>query len=373
MGHPEKVERNSSKPSLFSFSSQATVQNVGVLSDFKNQGKTKAVSGTQPIKWMLLALSGLLVVVAGMYVLSNRPVSEPQTQSMQPVGMTSTPVSQAATQRVAAAVPARETQAVNTVTHLAESGKLKPSGPAIIYTETGTEQAHRAHPAKISPATDILLTEPPPVKTTAWAKTEEAGSIARVSVEAHRHQRSSGTIILASAPAVHDKTAPLTVAQSSVNTSDKKHGKASEPEAPARKKESEKATPETAAVVAQKNNRKSAQGASEDGDIAVLSALVDYDKKSTAAASHPPSPPAKAIKADNKAKLAKSKKTDNKTPKPVESLEAQLAHCDKLGFMEGGLCRWQICSGSHAHDPVCGEPRNTSTSDNLVKIPGMGH
>jgi hypothetical protein len=99
-----------------------------------------------------------------------------------------------------------------------------------------------------------------------------------------------------------------------------------------------------------------------DSDVELLEALVAHssgqpvpkDEKKTVA--NNAKKPKTSSKAAPEAVAAKTpeKNTDVVERHPGDSTESLLKRCKQLGFLEGELCRWRMCTGRWNSDPACG-------------------
>lgn len=100
-----------------------------------------------------------------------------------------------------------------------------------------------------------------------------------------------------------------------------------------------------------------------DRDVNILTALVG-DEKSSASSKNGPSAKSKSVSKQN-TKQTKTSKHEEDGPdiverKPGDSTTGLLLRCKKLGFVEGELCRWRICSGRWDTDAACKPPAAAS-------------
>lgn len=82
-----------------------------------------------------------------------------------------------------------------------------------------------------------------------------------------------------------------------------------------------------------------------DSDVALLTELV-------ATVHTPPAPRQQKSPPTKSAAKSPATNRDVVLPNPGDSTQSLLARCAKLGFLEGQLCRWRICSG-HESNPLC--------------------
>jgi len=82
-----------------------------------------------------------------------------------------------------------------------------------------------------------------------------------------------------------------------------------------------------------------------DSDVALLTELVATVHK-------PPAPRQQKSRSTKSAEKFPTANRDVVLRGLGDSTQSLLARCAKLGFLEGQLCRWRICSG-HESDPLC--------------------
>ncbi len=108
---------------------------------------------------------------------------------------------------------------------------------------------------------------------------------------------------------------------------------------------------------------KSGDEKATDRDVNILTALVG-DEKSSASSKNGTSAKSKPAAKQN-TKQTKTSKHEEDGPdiverKPGDSTTGLLLRCKKLGFVEGELCRWRICSGRWDTDAACKPPAAAS-------------
>lgn len=98
-----------------------------------------------------------------------------------------------------------------------------------------------------------------------------------------------------------------------------------------------------------------AKGQTKDRDVALLEALIAHAAEQPVRASESPKKSAKNTPPPASATLAKTGENsrDFVERKPGDSTESLLVRCKQLGFFEGGLCRWRMCSGRWDTDAAC--------------------
>lgn len=111
--------------------------------------------------------------------------------------------------------------------------------------------------------------------------------------------------------------------------------------------------------VAREEKRKKAAEAKNDSDVDLIKALVartpEADRKSQARDSAAGASSRKLAQGDTNApaKHAGGRNVDVVERSGKESTESLLQRCHALGFIEGELCRWRICSGRWDTDAAC--------------------
>lgn len=98
--------------------------------------------------------------------------------------------------------------------------------------------------------------------------------------------------------------------------------------------------------------------ANSDSDVNLLEAIVAHSTGADLDANKKPS--AKQKNSSKKSQVSPkentktaSRNTDIVERKPGDSTEGLLQRCRQLGFIEGELCRWRICSGLWSVEPAC--------------------
>ncbi|WP_443113014.1 hypothetical protein [Herbaspirillum seropedicae] len=110
---------------------------------------------------------------------------------------------------------------------------------------------------------------------------------------------------------------------------------------------------------AREEKRKKAAEAKNDSDVDLIKALVartpEADRKSQARDSAAGASSRKLAQGDTNApaKHAGGRNVDVVERSGKESTESLLQRCHALGFIEGELCRWRICSGRWDTDAAC--------------------
>lgn len=98
-----------------------------------------------------------------------------------------------------------------------------------------------------------------------------------------------------------------------------------------------------------------AKGQTADPDVVLLEALVAHAAEQPARAPESTKKSTKNTPPPTPATLAKAGEGNHDfvERKPGDSTESLLLRCKQLGFFEGGLCRWRMCSGRWNTDPAC--------------------
>ncbi|TCV81096.1 hypothetical protein [Sulfurirhabdus autotrophica] len=121
------------------------------------------------------------------------------------------------------------------------------------------------------------------------------------------------------------------------------------------KRESKQASKQSNSKEKQKNGE---TAASSDSDVNLLEAIVAHSTGADLATDKKLSGKQKTsskksqVSPKENTKTA-SRNTDIVERKPGDSTEALLQRCRQLGFIEGELCRWRICSGLWSVESAC--------------------
>lgn len=103
-----------------------------------------------------------------------------------------------------------------------------------------------------------------------------------------------------------------------------------------------------------------------DSDVNLLEAIVAHstgkeadlvaanaEKKSSATSNHQKAATKKSQASQRENTKSGARNTDIVERKPGDTTEGLLQRCRQLGFFEGELCRWRICSGLWSVDAAC--------------------
>jgi hypothetical protein len=313
--YPKEEKPNPSKPSLLSSSDQAGPDDVRILTSLppgKLQGKPAVTPMRKKARRRAGLLVGLLILIAGGIagsLMLGRSGPAPVSAAA-----SAPPVVAAAAPPAPPAPPVQPAQTQTPPLALADTKSSEPaehSDAAIITDENppkpGSADALRQD--KLTSALEAGVKPPPAALQTALEASPAP---------------------VAQKPAVHAKL---------VNRADKakpeEHKKASKP-----------------AVVAKDKNKD--KGVNKDGDVDLISALVahtaDPAQKSNA---KPKSPKLEQADKDASKSGPHQRNEDIVERRGGESTESLLQRCRTLGFIEGELCRWRICSGRWDSDASC--------------------
>jgi hypothetical protein len=402
LGHPEEVERTASKPSLFSTSGQVEASGNSILSDLENTGSTKAASSPalhKPRRMALMLTLVVLAAVATTLAYHKKPINTQGSSStavvFSDIVAPSKPPELIAATTTTIAIPTENKPAKSKLlepkpaasksteqfpaiaTVLATEDATKATGLAALIVDdpiekpkakyaqeqsedkTKIENKIKNEDKTVSPK---IASESSPKKESGFVKSVNTASVnAQENKPSSTHKNTSASKILA---------------QNNADTTAKKHGTI--PPTPAHAADQviaanpthtanrvstthhpvDKAKPIKLAALTRDQTA--------DSDVALLSAIVAHDSESTAAPVKTNAKVRAGAKQANKAKAAEPVNTDIVERKPEDSTESLLLRCKQLGFLEGGLCRWRICSGRQDTDTAC------STPEHSAKIPGMG-
>lgn len=327
MQYPKEEKPNPSKPSLLSSSDQAGPDDVRILTSLP-PGKLQGKPAVTPMRKKARRRAGLLVTlliliaggIAGSLMLGR---SGPA------------PVSAAASAPPVVAAAAPPVQPAQTQTQTQTQTQVPPLA---LEDAKSSEAAEHSEPAEHSDAAIITDENPPKPGSADALRQDKLTSALEAGVKpppaALQNALEASPAPVAQKPAVHAKL---------VNRADKakpdEHKKASKP-----------------AVVAKNKDKNKDKGVNKDGDVDLISALVAHTAdpaQKPNSNSKPKSP--KLAQADKDASKSgpHQRNEDIVERRGGESTESLLQRCRTLGFIEGELCRWRICSGRWDSDASC--------------------
>lgn len=126
---------------------------------------------------------------------------------------------------------------------------------------------------------------------------------------------------------------------------------------------SKASTKREAKPVSRQSNSKEKQkngdsAANSDSDVNLLEAIVAHSTGADLETNKKPSTKQKNSSKKSQVSQKENTKTASRNAdiverKPGDSTEGLLQRCRQLGFIEGELCRWRICSGLWSVEPAC--------------------
>jgi hypothetical protein len=327
--YPKEEKPSTSKPSLLSTSDQAGADDVRILTSLP-PGKLQGKPAITPMRKKArrragLLMSLLILIVAGiagvlMLDKSATPAAPPASAS----ASTST------------AAPVQTPQ-------LALASTQAPPPAPVAEAKSGEPPATAEH----SDAAVITDENPTSADTDKQDRQDKLTSALEAGVKpppaALQTALEAGPAPAAQKPAAHAKLV------NKVDTHKAETNKAETRADTAKPDEHKK--PSKATVVAKNKNDKNA---GKDGDVDLISALVAHTADPSQKQNAKPKPP-KLAQADKDAAKARlhERNEDIVERRAGESTESLLKRCSTLGFIEGELCRWRICSGRWDNDASC--------------------